>query len=135
MNYQLLFPEIFLFLWAILIFVVDLVRKEKKYNLAYIAVAGIVIDIILVLTSNQGDLFGGMFHADSFATFFNLIFLLTGFLTILSSVEFTKKLPSHQGEYFGLILLSMVGMMFLASAGELLTLYVSLELTTIPLFV
>ncbi|HEX7401139.1 MAG TPA: NADH-quinone oxidoreductase subunit N, partial [candidate division Zixibacteria bacterium] len=41
----------------------------------------------------------------------------------------------YQGDYFGLILFSMVGMMFLASAGELLTLYVSLELTTIPLFV
>jgi NADH-quinone oxidoreductase subunit N len=135
MNYQLLIPEIFLFLWAILIFVIDFIKKEKKYNLAYWALLGIVITIVLVLTSQKGDLFGGMFHADSFATFFNLIFLLTGFLTIISSVEFTKKLPSHQGEYFALILLSMVGMMFLASAGELLTLYVSLELTTIPLFV
>jgi NADH-quinone oxidoreductase subunit N len=135
MNYQLLFPEIFLFLWAILIFVIDFIKKEKKHNLAYWALVGIIITVVLVLTSQKGDLFGGMFNADSFATFFNLIFLLTGFLTIISSVEFTKKLPLHQGEYFGLILLSMVGMMFLASAGELLTLYVSLELTTIPLFV
>jgi NADH-quinone oxidoreductase subunit N len=135
MNYQLLIPEIFLFLWAILIFVIDFIKKEKKHNLAYWALVGIVITVVLVLTSQKGDLFEGMFHSDSFATFFNLIFLLTGFLTIISSVEFTKKLSSHQGEYFGLILLSMVGMMFLASAGELLTLYVSLELTTIPLFV
>ena len=135
MSYQLLLPEIFLFLWAILIFVVDLIKKEKKHHLAYWALLGIVITIVLVLTSQKGDLFGGMFHADSFATFFNLIFLLTGFLTIISSVEFTKKLPSHQGEYFGLILLSMTGMMFLASAGELLILYVSLELVTIPLYV
>jgi NADH-quinone oxidoreductase subunit N len=135
MNYQLLLPEIFLFLWAILIFVVDLIKKERKYHLAYGALMGIVITIVLVLTSQKGDLFSGMFHADAFATFFNLIFLLAGFLTILSSIEFTKKLSSHQGEYFGLILLSMVGMMFLASAGELLMLYVSLELTTIPLYV
>ncbi len=135
MNYQLLLPEIFLFLWAILIFVVDFFRKEKKYNLAYLALLGLIITIVLVVISQKGDLFGGMFHGDSFATFFNLIFLITGFLTILSSVEYTKKLSSYPGEYFGLILLSMVGMMFLASAGELLTLYVSLELTTIPLFV
>lgn len=135
MNYQLLLPGIFLFLWAILILVVDLIKKERKHHLAYWALLGIVITIVLVLTSQKGDLFRGMFHADAFATFFNLIFLLTGFLTILSSIEFTKKLSSHQGEYFGLILLSMVGMMFLASAGELLMLYVSLELTTIPLYV
>ena len=135
MNYQLLVPQIFLFLWAIFIFILDLTRKEKKHNLAYVALLGIVITIVLVLTSQKGELFGGMFQADSLSAFFNLIFLLTGFLTIASSVEFTKRLPSHKGEYFGLILLSMVGMMFLASAGELLTLYVSLELTTIPLYV
>ena len=135
MNYQLLLPQIFLFLWAILLFVLDFVSKEKKHNLAYVALLGIIITIVLVLTSQKGELFGGMFLADSFSAFFNLIFLLTGFLTIASSVEFTKRLPSNKGEYFGLILLSMVGMMFLASAGDLLTLYVSLELTTIPLFV
>jgi NADH-quinone oxidoreductase subunit N len=135
MNYQLLLPEIFLFLWAIFIFVVDFFRKEKKQNLAYLALLGIIITIVLVIISQKGDLFGGMFHADSFSVFFNLIFLVTGFLTILSSIEFAKRLRSYQGEYFGLILFSMVGMMFLASAGELLTLYVSLELTTIPLFI
>ncbi|KPK99761.1 MAG: hypothetical protein AMJ91_06415 [candidate division Zixibacteria bacterium SM23_73_3] len=135
MTYQLLLPQIFLFLWAILIFIIDFVRKEKKHNLAYVALLGIVITTVLVLTSQKGELFGGMFQADSFSAYFNLIFLLTGFLTIASSVEFTQRLPSNKGEYFGLILLSMVGMMFLASAGDLLTLYVSLELTTIPLFV
>jgi NADH-quinone oxidoreductase subunit N len=135
MNYQLLLPQIFLFVWAILIFVLDLVRKERKHNLAYMALLGVVVTVVLVLTSQTGKLFGGMFLSDSFASFFHLIFLLTAFLTIASSVEVAKRFKANQGEYFGLILLSMVGMMFLACAGELLTLYVSLELATIPLFV
>lgn len=135
MNYQLLVPQVFLFLWAILLFVLDFVTREKKHNLSYVALLGIVAATILTLTSQKGELFGGMFKADSFSAFFGLIFLLTGFLTIAGSVEFTRRLPSHKGEYFGLVFLSMVGMMFLASAGELLTLYVSLELTTIPLYV
>ncbi|NIM96966.1 MAG: NADH-quinone oxidoreductase subunit NuoN [candidate division Zixibacteria bacterium] len=135
MNFQLLLPQIFIFVWAILLFVLDFASKEKKHNLAYPALLGIVIAITLVLTSQKGELFGGMFVADSFSVFFNLIFLLTGFLTIASSVDVAKRFHSNQGEYFGLILLSMVGMMFLACAGELLTLYVSLELATIPLYV
>jgi NADH-quinone oxidoreductase subunit N len=135
MNYQLLLPQVFLFLWAIILFIVDFATKEKKHNLSYVALLGIVVSLILVLTSPQGELFGGMFLADHFSSFFSLIFLLTGFLTILSSIEVTKKFQANQGEYFGLILLSMVGMMFLACAGELLTLYVSLELATIPLYV
>jgi NADH-quinone oxidoreductase subunit N len=135
MNYQLLLPQIFLFVWAILIFILDLAKKERKHNLAYMALLGLVVTVILVFTSRKGELFGGMFLSDSFASFFHLIFLLTAFLTIASSVEVAKRFKANQGEYFGLILLSMVGMMFLACAGELLTLYVSLELTTIPLFV
>jgi NADH-quinone oxidoreductase subunit N len=135
MNYQLLLPQVFLFLWAIILFIVDFATKGKKHNLSYVALLGIVVSIILVLASPGGELFGGMFLADHFSSFFSLIFLLTGFLTILSSIEVTKKFRANQGEYFGLILLSMVGMMFLACAGELLTLYVSLELATIPLYV
>ena len=47
----------------------------------------------------------------------------------------TQKIVNHRGEFYGLILLSTVGMMFLASSRELLSLYIGLELTTIPLFV
>ncbi len=135
MNYQLLLPEVFLFLWAILIFVLDFFWKREKQNLGYVALVGVVLTMLLALNSPQGKLFGGMFLADSFSSFFNMIFLLTGFLTIASSIDFTRRLSAHQGEYFALLLLSMVGMMFLASAGELVTLYVALELTTISLYV
>jgi NADH-quinone oxidoreductase subunit N len=135
MNYQLLLPEIFLFLWAILIFVLDFFWKQKKENLGYVALVGIVLTMLLALNSPEGKLFGGMFLVDSFSSFFNMIFLLTGFLTIASSIDFVRRLRAHQGEYFALLLLCMVGMMFLASAGELITLYVALELTTISLYV
>jgi NADH-quinone oxidoreductase subunit N len=135
MNYQLLLPEIFLFLWAILILILDFFWKKGKQNLGYLALAGIAITMFLSLISKNGVLFGGMFLADSFSSFFNFIFLFCGFLTIFSSIDSVRKLTSNQGEYFALFLLSLVGMMFLASAGELITLYVALELTTISLYV
>lgn len=135
MNYQLLLPEIFLFLWAIFILILDFFWKRGKQNLGYLALIGVAITMFLSLISKNGELFGGMFLADSFSSFFNFIFLLCGFLTIFSSIDSVRKLSSNQGEYFALLLLSMVGMMFLASAGELLTLYVALELTTISLYV
>jgi NADH-quinone oxidoreductase subunit N len=135
MNYRLLLPEVFLFLWAILIFILDFFWKQEKQNLGYVALVGIVLTMLLALNSPQGQLFGGMFLADSFSSFFNMIFLLTGFLTIASSIDFVRRLRAHQGECFALLLLCMVGMMFLASAGDLITLYVALELTTISLYV
>ena len=136
LNYRLLFPEVFLFIWAIFIFVLDFfLRKENKHNLGYVCALGIGITLALVFLSEKGSLFGQMFLADDFSLFFKLIFLVSAFLAILSSIDFIKKIEKYRGEYFGLILLSTVGMMFLASAGELLSLYVALELTTIPLFV
>lgn len=136
MNYRLLVPEIFLFIWAIFIFVLDFfLEKESKHNLGYICGLGIGITLALVFISEKGNLFGQMFLADDFSFFFKLIFLVSAFLAILSSIDFIKKIEKYRGEYFGLILLSTVGMMFLSSAGELLSLYVALELTTIPLFV
>jgi NADH-quinone oxidoreductase subunit N len=136
LNYSLLLPEIFLFGWAILLFFLDFFfKKEQKPTLGYLALMGIALTLFLVLTSQKGQLFGRMFLADSFSSFFAIIFLLSAFLAILSSIKFSDKFKHYQGEYFGLILLSTLGMLFLASAGELISLYVALELTTIPLYV
>ena len=131
-----IFPEIFLFLWAILIFVVDFFLKEdKRKNLGYLSLLGILITIILLFFSAQGEMFRKAYSYDSLSVFFKLVFLLSAFLTISVSIEFVAKFRAFKGEFFGLILFSTVGMMLLSSARELIFLYVSLELVTIPLYV
>jgi len=135
-NLSLLAPQIFLFLWAILIFVFDFFwNKEKKHNLGYLSLAGIAITFFLVCLPFQGELFDDMFLSDNFSRFFNLIFLGAAFLAVLSSIDYLKNVKYNRGEYFSLVLLSTVGMMLLSSANELLFLYVSLELTTISLYI
>ncbi|MDP3025460.1 MAG: NADH-quinone oxidoreductase subunit N [candidate division Zixibacteria bacterium] len=131
-----IFPEIFLFLWAILIFVVDFFLKEdKRKNLGYLSLLGILITIILLFFSAQGEMFGKVYSYDSLSLFFKLVFLLSAFLAISVSIDFVAKFRAFKGEFFGLILFSTVGMMLLSSARELIFLYVSLELVTIPLYV
>ena len=94
-----------------------------------------VTGIILAFT-DYGSGFGNMFYNDPMALFFKVIFLGAAFMAIGSSFGITqKKIINHRGEFFGLILFSTVGMMFLSSSQELLSLYIGLELTTIPLFV
>ena len=75
----------------------------------------------------------GSLSVDRFALFFN--FLVTGAsaLVVLASTEYVRLMPRFRGEYFGLLLFSATGMMLLAAATELITIYVSLELTTLPL--
>ncbi len=129
-------PELFLFAWAIVVLLFGISRKERSGDsLIYLTLIGLVITGILIPIGGYGNLFGGTFVVDKFAAFFQIVFLLAAFFAVASSHGLMKKLSADRGEYFALILLSTTGMMLLASTLELITLYVSLELTTIPLFV
>ena len=70
---------------------------------------------------------------DRFALFFNFLILAAVGLVVLVSNDYVRRVERLQGEYFGLMLLSATGMMLLAAANELITIYIALELTTLPL--
>ena len=75
----------------------------------------------------------GTLSVDRFAIFFNFLIIGSAALVVLASTDYVKNMERFQGEYFGLLLFSATGMMLLAAATELITIYVSLELTTLPL--
>lgn len=136
-SLRMMMPEIFLFLWALVVIAFDvLTRRKDETAVGYLALAGILITAILMSFTGYGRGFGNMFFNDPLALFFKVIFLGTAFMAIGSSFGIMKqKIRNHRGEYLGLILLSTVGMMFLSASQELLSLYIGLELTTIPLFI
>ena len=70
---------------------------------------------------------------DRFALFFNFLVTAAAALVVLASTDYVRNLARFQGEYFGLVLFSATGMMLLAAATELITIYIALELTTLPL--
>jgi NADH-quinone oxidoreductase subunit N len=136
-NLRILIPEIFLFLWALFLFAFDLGTKRKNPRLiGYLGMFGVAVTAVLLYLFHGGISFNNMFQSDQLANFFKVIFLGSAFMAIGSSFDIASvKIRNHRGEYYGLVLFSTVGMMFLASASELISLYVGLELTTIPLYV
>ncbi len=70
---------------------------------------------------------------DKFSLFFNFLILAAVGLVVLVSTDYVRRMERLQGEFFGLMLLSATGMMLLVSAHELITMYIALELTTLPL--
>lgn len=144
MDYQLpqydlmkMLPEIVLFLWALLVMTFDILTKRKTGDaVGYLSMLGIIISGVLLAVAGYGTGFGKMFVNDSMAVFFKIIFLGAAFMAVGSSFAITReKIVNHRGEFHGLLLFSTVGMMFLSSSSELLSLYIGLELTTVPLFV
>lgn len=131
-------PEILLTIIGICILLIDLfIPSDKKEFTAYLSLGGIII-VFISLFSNfrlKAIAFSGMFIHDPFAIFFKIIFLIVAALTILISINYLKIESAHKGEYYILILFATLGMMILASAGSLLTLYLGLETMAISVCV
>ena len=142
MNYWAITPEISLGIFAIIVIVLDLLLKRKGI-LPLACIAGLMVSLgFTVALWGRVDawdekarvIFNNTFIVDHYALFFKVIFIGAAFLVILSSIDYVNKFQSFQGEYYALILLSAVGMMLLAATGELISIYIALELTSISLY-
>jgi len=118
-----------------LIFVLDLLSGSKKI-VRYAAVAGSLGVFIASLFIRQtGDAFAGAFISDGLSLIFKSLFLLNAFIVSMLSLGFLEKNGRYTGEYFTLIFSSTLGMLLLASSGELITFYIALELLSISSYV
>ena len=138
-DFTLLLPEFMVTGLAFLVLTVDFfLRPDRRHMVAYLAVAGLggVLAFSLIdLWGVDGSLYDGLVLVDGYALFFKAFFLVLGGVVILASVDYVRKNLSDQGEYFGILLFTFVAMMMLASSGELLTAYISLELLSFGLYV
>ena len=142
---MLMLPELIVVATAFLVLLVDLVADGKKPAiLSPLALGGLAIAIgALCITPNGAgcEMFGGRFVVDAVAWWFKLVFLGSALLTVAMSLDsFEGRFTSEEsklgsaGEYYIVVLFTLAGMLYLASARDIITLYVSLELSTIPLF-
>ena len=143
-------PEIAMVGVALLVIGLDLVVQRKGF-LALVAALGLLVplglsiwlwievnninELIALNTASTQEFFHifGTLEVDHFALFFKFLVIGVVGLIIMASVDYVGRMQRYQGEYYGLILLSATGMMLLAATGELISIYVALELTSLPL--
>jgi len=132
-------PEILLLVVAGLIFTLDLVLpKEKISQLGWLTAVGLIfvmgISWVVAKPGEQGQLvWGGMLRYDWLGFVFKLMILAAAAVTALLSMELEKL--GKRGEYYLLMLASTLGMMLMASAADLIMLYLAIETTSIPLYI
>ena len=136
----LLSPELSMAGLAMFLVLLDLVMPRKSV-LPALAVVGLGVplgfSIALWFDLNSDDVASmqgifGTLSVDKFSLFFNFLFVGVAALVVLASTEYVKRLQGFQAEYYALILFSTTGMMLLASTVELITIYIALELTALP---
>ncbi len=138
-NLYLLTPEFVLTALAFLVFTVDLFlperRKEWLAGLSVVSLVAVIVIAILMRPAGSVELYGGLIVVDGFGLFFKIFFLAIGIGIIALSWEYARDRLQHRGEFYGLLLFSILGMNLMAMSRELLTAYISLELLSFSLYV
>lgn len=135
-NLYLLSPEISLLAVALMVILFDLFIGRKRV-LGWVSAVGLLLPFVFTITlwGTNDTAFGGALVVDQFSLFFKLFFLVVTALVIFSSINYSRKFAPFRGEFYALLLLATTGMMLLASTRELISIFVALELTGIPLYV
>ena len=138
-NFLLLLPEFMVTGLAFVVLTLDFfLRAERKHWLGIVGAVGLLVTLAVTLLTQwdtEGSLYDGLVTIDGYSLFFRSTFLVMGTVVMLSSVEYVRRNLDHPGEYYAIIAFTIVGMMLLASSGELLTAYISLELLSFGLYV
>ncbi|MDX2379365.1 MAG: NADH-quinone oxidoreductase subunit N [Acidimicrobiia bacterium] len=140
-DWHALAPEIVVVIGVNLVLLVDLwLDESKKWAMATIAGFVMLAAFIPIVTlSVVGDdsarsLFDGRYVVDNYALVLKALFVLVAYVIVLMSQNELEDGGYHQGEYYVLLLCSVLGMMMMASARDLVSIFVALELLSIPAY-
>ncbi len=131
-------PEIILTVIGTLLMVLDPVLHKRSSNVfgtlsLFALVAGVAASVYAY--SAAGPAFGGMMIVDGFATFFRILVIVVGILTVLPSYRFLARQDAETSEYHGLLLFSIAGQCIMVSANELIMIFIGLEISSIASYV
>jgi NADH-quinone oxidoreductase subunit N len=137
-DFYTLLPVILLVVWACALLLVDLfIPKERKWLTATLAAFGLALALGFTLSQvgRENTGFNGMVVLDGFAVFVNALLLVAGLLGVALAYGYIKRMSIERGEYYTLMLFSLSGMMLMAQAADLIIVFLSLELLSLPLYV
>ena len=138
-DYGAIYPEIILILFAVAIPALHLLLKSSR-ALAGISLVGVAASagmVVYYLLNGYPGMIGSenspLIVFDALAAVFSLVFLSVAFVAILASARYVEN-DRHLAEYFTLILMATAGMMLVASAQDLLTIYIGIEIASMATY-
>ena len=139
-NFSLVLPEILLLISAMAILLIDAFSNDPRRTLTY-ALSNATLFVLFLVTwwqwtdGVQGSSFYGMVVADSLSYFLKLVSYLAVFATLVYGREYIQSRDMLRGgELYVLMLLALLGQMIMISAGNLLVVYLGLELMSLAMY-
>ena len=139
LDYHALAPEIVLTGVIVLILIVDLFTEEGNKvivtNLAGVGVVAALVPIAtLAVDGGDRSMFAGAYVVDNFALLMKGLFLVSAYIVLLMATNYIDEGDYYEGEFSFLLLSSLLGMIVMASARDLISIFVALELLSIPAY-
>ncbi|MBW3666674.1 MAG: NADH-quinone oxidoreductase subunit N [Actinobacteria bacterium] len=138
-DYLALAPELIVVITILVVFGLDmLLPRAQKYWAATAAVAGMAFALIplglLAIEGGTRSMFDGSYVTDDFSLVLKGLFLVAAYVVFLMSHDYIESERYYQGEYYFLLLASVLGSLVVASARDLIILFIGIELVTGPLY-
>lgn len=140
-DWGLVTPPLIVLVLALVVSMLDaFLPKAKHYTvITGVTLVGFVLAIIAGLNQagETGTTFHGLFKLDGLTVFMTLVILVAGALTVLVSASYVEFLDSHMGvgEFYTLVTFATLGAMLTASAGDMVMLYIGIELSSVATYI
>ena len=130
-------PEYYLVLILLAVFMVDFImhRSEKKHDTLYIVTVALlaVLPVRIVLLANPAEAFGGLYVATPAVNVMKAILAFGTLIVVLMAQPWLEKTKRLAGEFYMLILSTLLGMYIMMSSGNFLLFFLGLEMASVPL--
>lgn len=135
-------PELTLLGVGALLTMFDIIFAERgralTASLAGVGLLAVMIPIVTLAVEGAATeprvMFGGAYVIDGYALVLKAVFILAGYLVVLLSTNYVAEGDYWENEYYGLLAASILGMVVMASARDLITIFIALELLSIPAY-
>ncbi len=137
-EWQIISPEIAILATAVIILIIDLfVSKHRSLVITGVSFIGVIVALLLAFANSpiMKTGFNNSVASDPIGFYFKIIFCLGTLLTIFISSTYVNRELKSTGEYYFLVFIATFGMMVMATSLDLITIFLGLEVMSIPLYV
>ncbi len=137
-DYLRVLPEIIMTIAGTLIMLLEgWLGENKKRNLSLLTFVAFAAALVAAVAANAnpGLSFSNMLIVDGFATFFRVLVIAVGILSLFSATQYLKREHAESSEYYALLLFSVTGQCIMATANELIMIFIGLEISSIATYV
>ncbi len=135
-NFPVLVPLSALCGWGVVVLLAETFATDRRFRaVAWMTIIGLVVTAMLAATPLAGVTYAGALALDAYASFFTVLICALGVVTVLLSLDYLPAAGIVRGEYYAILLYAVAGAMVMASATDLVTMFIGLEVMSMAVYV